>query len=91
MATRYLGPWAWRRLHWEAGAIGQVLYLEAEALGIRSTGIGCFFDDAAVRVFGMNRGPWRSLYHFTVGGPVEDERLQSEPPYAISRPGGSRS
>jgi len=25
--------------------IGQVLYLEAEAQGVRATGIGCFFDD----------------------------------------------
>ena len=29
------GPWFYRRLHWEAGAIGQVLYLEAEAAGFR--------------------------------------------------------
>jgi nitroreductase len=34
------GPWFYRRLYWETGVIGQVLYLEAEARGIRSTGIG---------------------------------------------------
>ncbi|MCR4301287.1 MAG: nitroreductase family protein, partial [Sulfuricaulis sp.] len=28
------GPWFYRRLHWECGAIGQMLYLEAEAYGI---------------------------------------------------------
>ena len=39
------GPWFYRRLHWEAGVIGQMLYLEAEAAGIRGTGIGCFFDE----------------------------------------------
>ena len=39
------GPWFYPRLFWEAGVIGQVLYLEAEAAGIRSTGIGCYFDD----------------------------------------------
>lgn len=33
------------RLFWEAGVVGQVLYLEAEAAGVRGTGIGCFFDD----------------------------------------------
>lgn len=34
------GAWAYRRLHWEAGLVGQVLYLEAEAAGLRATGIG---------------------------------------------------
>jgi hypothetical protein len=35
----------YRNLFWEAGLVGQVLYLEAEEAGIRSTGIGCYFDD----------------------------------------------
>jgi hypothetical protein len=26
--------------------LGQLLYLEAEAAGVRATGIGCYFDDA---------------------------------------------
>ena len=34
------GPWFYRALHWEAGLVGQTLYLEAEAEGIRATGIG---------------------------------------------------
>jgi hypothetical protein len=34
------GAWAYRRLHWEAGLLGQVLYLEAEAAGLGATGIG---------------------------------------------------
>ena len=34
------GPWFYRALHWEAGLVGQTLYLESEAEGIRSTGIG---------------------------------------------------
>ncbi len=46
------GAWAYRRLFWEAGLIGQVLYLEAEAAGVRSTGIGCYFDDF-VRLRGL--------------------------------------
>ncbi|HSJ97080.1 MAG TPA: nitroreductase, partial [Myxococcota bacterium] len=37
-------PWRYRALYWECGMLGQVLYLEAEAAGIRATGIGCFFD-----------------------------------------------
>ena len=37
---RTLGAWWYRRLFWEAGVLGQVLYLEAEAAGVRGTGIG---------------------------------------------------
>ncbi len=57
--------------------IGQVLYLEAEAANARSTGIGCFFDDAVHDVLGLTDNQFQSLYHFTVGMPVEDDRLQS--------------
>jgi SagB-type dehydrogenase family enzyme len=75
------GPWFYRRLYWETGVIGQVLYLEAEASGIRSTGIGCFFDDLTHRVFGLTGDRFQVLYHFTLGGPVDDPRLQTHPPY----------
>ncbi len=76
------GPWFYKRLFWETGLIGQVLYLEAEAAGIRSTGIGCFFDDPVHRVLGFHpQTIWQSLYHFTVGGPLEDGRLTTLPPY----------
>jgi SagB-type dehydrogenase family enzyme len=69
------GPWFYRRLFWEAGLIGQVLYLEAEAAGLRATGIGCYFDDPVHQVFGLDGIGFQSLYHFTVGGAVEDARL----------------
>ncbi len=69
------------RLFWETGLIGQILYLEAEAAGIRSTGIGCFFDDAMHEVLGISDHSWQSLYHFTVGAPVEDSRLPPLPSY----------
>jgi len=76
------GPWAYRRLFWEAGLIGQVLYLEAEAAGLQATGIGCFFDDPVHRVLGFfPQNTLQSLYHFTIGGPVEDGRLTTRPPY----------
>lgn len=76
------GPWFYKRLFWETGLIGQVLYLEAEAAGIRSTGIGCFFDDPVHRVLGVHpQTKWQSLYHFTVGGPLDDGRLTTLPPY----------
>lgn len=75
------GPWFYRRLYWETGVIGQVLYLEAEATGIRSTGIGCFFDDLTHQVFGLDGDRFQVLYHFTMGGPVDDPRLQTHPAY----------
>jgi hypothetical protein len=79
------GPWFYRRLFREAGLIGQVLYLEAEAAGVRSTGIGCFFDDPVHQVFGLRDLEFQSLYHFTVGGAVDDPRLTTLPPYKRDR------
>ncbi len=78
--ARYGAP-VYRHLFWETGAIGQVLYLQAEAAGVRSTGIGCFFDDPAHEAFGLRGREFQSLYHFTVGGAVEDTRLTTEPAY----------
>jgi hypothetical protein len=77
-----VGPWFYRRLFWESGLIGQVLYLEAEAFGIRGTGIGCYFDDAMHQVLGLTDRRFRDLYHFTMGGPVEDRRLTTLPAYS---------
>lgn len=82
--TRH-GPWYYPRLFWEAGMIGQVLYLEAEAAGLRATGIGCYFDDPVHDLFGLSGRTFQSLYHFTVGGPVEDTRLTTDPPYSAER------
>jgi SagB-type dehydrogenase family enzyme len=79
------GAWWYRRLFWEAGVLGQVLYLEAEAAGVRSTGIGCYFDDAFHELLGLTGDEFQDLYHFTVGGPIEDHRLMTLPPYAHLR------
>ncbi|MEY4417496.1 MAG: hypothetical protein RIQ53_4789 [Pseudomonadota bacterium] len=78
------GASGYRRLLQECGVIGQVLYLEAEATGLRGTGIGCFFDDAVHQLLGIADGDTRlqSLYHFTLGVPVADARIASDPPYA---------
>jgi hypothetical protein len=66
-----------------------VLYLEAEAAGARATGIGCYYDDPVHELLGLSGHDWQSLYHFSMGVPVEDTRLTSEPGYAweISEPG----
>lgn len=76
-------PWLYRHLYWECGMLGQVLYLEAEAAGVRATGIGCFFDDEMHKLLGIDGHAWQSLYHFTIGGPVDDPRLSMLPPYAF--------
>ncbi|HEU0069345.1 MAG TPA: SagB/ThcOx family dehydrogenase [Nitrospiraceae bacterium] len=78
---RERGAWWYPRLFWESGLLGQVLYLEAEAAGVRATGIGCFFDDPVHEVVAMKGLNLQSLYHFTIGGPVEDGRLMTLPPY----------
>jgi hypothetical protein len=61
--------------------IGQVLYLEAEAAGARATGIGCFYDDAVHDLLGLSGHEWQSLYHFSMGMPVDDFRLTTERGY----------
>jgi SagB-type dehydrogenase family enzyme len=75
------GEWFYRRLFWECGMIGQVLYLEAEAAGARGTGIGCFYDDAVHELLALADERWQSLYHFSMGMPVDDPRLTTEPGY----------
>lgn len=80
------GPSFYRNLFWEAGMVGQVLYLEAEDAGIRATGIGCYFDDPVHELLGLRSRQWQSFYHFTVGGPVDDPRLTTLPPYPEVRP-----
>ncbi len=84
---RERGAWWYPRMFWESGLLGQVLYLEAEAAGVRATGIGCFFDDPVHDIVGITNVALQSLYHFTIGGPVDDQRLQLLPPYHhVKRP-----
>ncbi|MCP9439692.1 MAG: SagB/ThcOx family dehydrogenase [Nitrospira sp.] len=78
---RRQGAWMYPRLFWESGLLGQILYLEAEAAGVRGTGIGCFFDDPVHHIIAVQGLSVQSIYHFTVGGPVEDRRLATLPPY----------
>lgn len=79
-----IGPGAYRSLFWECGLLGQILYLQAEAAGLSGTGIGCFYDDLLHRIIGLDieEEKWQSLYHFTIGGRVEDRRLRSAAAYS---------
>lgn len=79
------GDWAYRRLHWEAGIVGQALYLEAVAAGLSGTGIGCFFDAQVLEMLGMGVGDWRTIYHFTIGEALEDRRISTLPAYDPQR------
>ena len=81
------GAFAYRRLHWEAGLIGQALYLGASASGFAGTGIGCFFDDEVHALLGLagDQTAFQDVYHFTVGAPVEDARILTLPPYPEER------
>ncbi|RUM54657.1 MAG: hypothetical protein DSY87_00220 [Methylococcus sp.] len=84
MLTEYresFDSWFYRRLNWETGVAGQVQYLEAKAAEIRGTDIGCFFDDLSHNVFGLEGDSFQVLYHFTMGGTIDDSRLQTHPRY----------
>lgn len=74
-------PFRYKHLFWETGMIGQVLYLEAEAHAARGTGIGCYFDDAVHEILGLADRRYQSLYHFTIGRPIDDARLTTYPAY----------
>jgi SagB-type dehydrogenase family enzyme len=75
------GPWFYTRLFWECGAVGQALYLAAEAAGMSGTGLGCYFDDEVHELLGLTDDRIQSLYHFTVGRARRDRRLITLPAY----------
>lgn len=75
------GPGSYPRLFWECGFLGQILYLEAEKAGVRGTGIGCFLDDEMNKMLGLQDHRYQSLYHFTIGIPLEDTRITTLPAY----------
>jgi SagB-type dehydrogenase family enzyme len=52
-AAKNFGNRGYRYMHFEAGAIGQRLYLGAETLGWNGTGIGAFYDDDVHRYLGF--------------------------------------
>ncbi|BCK87089.1 hypothetical protein MIZ01_0859 [Sideroxyarcus emersonii] len=81
-------PAGYRHLHWEAGMLGHVVTLEAEAAGWRGTGIGCFFDDADHELLGLPDNRFQVIYHYAVGMAVDDPRLLTLPAYEAEEEGG---
>jgi SagB-type dehydrogenase family enzyme len=76
-ATRAYGDRGYRYAHFEAGATGQRMYVAAEALGLRATGIGAFFDDHVHAYLGVKPEDGQVIYHFAIGYPVTDPRLDA--------------
>lgn len=77
-SVRNSDPAAYRMWHWECGAAGQLLYLEAEARGLKATGMGCFTDDSTLLHLGKVHETGASLYHFAIGVPIQgDERYKA--------------
>ena len=75
------GAWIYPYLFWECGILGQLLYLEAEAYGLRGCGIGCFFDDPLHEAIGLKGLEFQDLYHFAVGYPLPEIGVRTLPAY----------
>jgi SagB-type dehydrogenase family enzyme len=76
-ATRIFGNRGYRYVHFEAGALGHRMYLASEALGFRATGIGAFFDHEVHRYLNLTPQVGQVVYHFAVGHPIHDPRLEA--------------
>ena len=48
----------------------------AEALGLGATGIGSFYDDEVHRYLNLGPEQVQVVYHFAIGSPVPDPRLE---------------
>jgi len=79
---REAGSWLYRRSHWEAGMIGQALYLGAESVGCGGTAMGCFFGPWTHKLLGIDGERLQDLEHFAFGHPLERERSRPTRPYA---------
>ena len=76
-AVRAHGDRGYRYVHFEAGAVGHRLYLAAEALGLGATGIGAFYDDEVHNYLRLVPEQGQVVYHFAIGYPVPDPRLEA--------------
>jgi SagB-type dehydrogenase family enzyme len=76
-ATVTFGDRGYRYVHFEAGAIGHRMYLAAEALGLRATGIGAFYDEEVHSYLDLTPQQGQVVYHFAIGHPVPDPRISA--------------
>ena len=75
------GAHRYKELYWECGAIGQQLYLEATSVGFQATGIGCYLDNVFHKLLGLKSNKFQSLYHFTIGKALVDNRVLTKKIY----------
>jgi SagB-type dehydrogenase family enzyme len=87
-AAGIYGDRGYRYVHFEAGAIGQRMYLAAEALGLGATGIGAFYDDEVHRHLNLAPHQGQVVYHFAIGYPVPDPRVSASETGRESDAGG---
>lgn len=76
-AARAHGDRGYRYVYFEAGAVGHRFYLAAQALGLGATGIGAFYDEEVHRYLHVTPDQGQVVYHFAIGYPVPDPRLQA--------------
>lgn len=82
-ALRKYGDRGYRYIHYEAGFLGQALYLGATTTGFDATGIGAFIDDD-VHTFLKTPSEQQVVYHFTIGKRIDDPRITTLPAYKHS-------
>lgn len=71
------GARGYRYALFEAGHIGQRLYIAAEAMGFQATGIGAFYDEEVHRYLQLQPHQGQVVYHFACGFAVRDPRLEA--------------
>jgi len=74
--TNLFNPRDYRYLHWEAGYLGHLLYIQAYQQQLGATGMGCFLDDESANIFATTR-LMHPLYHFAIGPAEADSRFVS--------------
>ena len=60
-----------------AGAIGQPLYVAAEALGLGANAIGASYDHEVHRHLNLTPKQGQVVYHFAIGYPVPDPQISA--------------
>lgn len=64
----------YKSIMFESGMIGEILYLEAEAKGMRGCATGCFFDDLITKEILNDKNKIATL-GFSIGVPLMNERI----------------
>merc|ERR1712146_353075 len=82
-----MGDWWYKRMHWEAAALGNALYLAAGAAGpeagvdLKATGIGSFYGPWTHAWLQVDALKWADVYHITVGWPKYFRSIDATHPY----------